>query len=95
MSDCCGVTEVLTDSLKSVKRFLMPAFVLNYVGNTHSRTENENVAAIRVILHALQFVAHILLFRIRLKEHYFVVYASLLCIKINHIYSTTKGRSDH
>lgn len=95
VSDCCGVTEVLAHGLESVQRFIVPAFVENYVGNTYSRTENENVAASRMIFHTLQFIAHILLVCIGLEEHYIVVYASFLCVKINHVNLTTKGGCDY
>ena len=48
--DSFTMTEIFTNSLQSVKRFIVPAFVQDDIRDTDARTEDEDVASCWMVL---------------------------------------------
>lgn len=89
------MAEVFVDRLQAVEGLIVPSFVKDYVGDGHSRTENEDIATTRMVLDSLQVVAHCLLVFLWLEEHYIVVYAALLIRQFDDVDLATEGRRDN
>jgi len=90
---CCVPME-LGHGLQSMQGFLVPALVVDNIGDSNAGRQNENITSAWIVGDALYVPAHVLLLVFR-QEHDIVVDTELLRFKVDHVDTAAESRRHH
>ena len=84
----------LGHGLQSMQGLLVPALVVDNIGNADAGRQDENITSTWIVGNALDVPAHVLFLVIR-QEHDIVVDTELLRVKVDHVDTAAESRRHH